>query len=49
MNTQPPAPTPPASAWNTVLSLVKRYWWIYPLWWILKLGAVALFGMWITE
>ena len=27
-----------------LLSIVKRYWWVYPLWWIFKLTIASLFG-----
>jgi hypothetical protein len=31
--------------WKKVLAVLKRYWWVYPLWWIIKIAVVAVFGV----
>ncbi|MEC8382663.1 MAG: hypothetical protein VXZ96_20215 [Myxococcota bacterium] len=27
------------------LQIIKRYWWVYPLWWVFKLALVGLLGV----
>ena len=37
------------TATRYVLYLLKKYWWVYVLWWILKLTVVGGVTKWILE